>query len=300
MTITLTGASGFIGGKLIERLRAEGHRLQVAGRRDPRSGAKFFAWDGMKAEFPAAAVDGAGAVIHMAGEPVAQRWSADVKRRIRDSRVNGTLGLVRAIREAAAPPRVLIAASAIGYYGDRGEEVLQEDSLPGTGFLPETCVEWEKVAEEAANAGVRVVHVRIGIVLHKSGGALKEMLPPFRMGVGGPIGSGQQWMSWIHRDDLVEMILWSLTNEAVRGPINGVAPTPCRNLEFSKSLGRVLHRPAILPAPAFALKILFGEMAGVVLSSQRVVPSVAVAGGFQFRYAGLEDALRAAAFDHQS
>jgi uncharacterized protein len=300
MTILLTGASGFIGGQLINRLRAEGYVLRIAGRRDPGNGCQFFAWDGMKADFPGAAVEGADAVVHMAGEPVAQRWSSEVKLRIRDSRVIGTKGLVRAIRQASSPPRVLIAASAIGYYGDRGEEILREDSSPGTGFLPETCVEWEKVSQEASSAGLRVVLLRIGIVLHKSGGALKQMLPAFRLGAGGPIGSGQQWMSWIHRDDLVEMIAWSLTNETVRGPINGVAPAPARNSEFSRALGRVLHRPAVLPAPAFALKVLFGEMAGVVLSSQRVVPTVAVSAGFQFRYAGLEEALRAAAFDHQS
>jgi uncharacterized protein (TIGR01777 family) len=293
MKITLTGASGFIGGPLVDLLRREGHELTVLGRRDPRIG-RFFRWDSIADAVPVEAVDGAGAVIHMAGEPVAQRWNTEVKQRIRDSRVKGTDALVRAIEGSKVRPRVLVAASAIGFYGDRGEEPVNEDSRAGSGFLPDVCAEWESSAMKAEKLGVRVAMPRIGIVLHHSGGALQTMLPPFRMGVGGPIGSGQQWMSWIHRDDLVDMIHWCLMDDSISGPVNAVSPTPCRNVDFSKALGRVLSRPAFFPVPGLALKILYGEMASVVLSSQRVLPAVACGKGFQFQYPELDLALRAA------
>jgi uncharacterized protein len=292
MNITLTGASGFIGGPLIAKLKAKQHRLTLLGRR--ASGAEnFLKWDSISDAFPAAAVEGADAIIHMAGEPVAQRWNADVKRRIRDSRVNGTQALVKAIEKSAVRPRTLIAASAIGFYGDRDAEELDEMSKPGGGFLPEVCVEWENAAKAAQKLGVRVVLLRIGIVLHESGGALKTMLPFFRMGLGGPVGSGCQWMSWIHRDDLVAMILWALENEGISGAVNGVAPQPARNVDFGRALGSVLHRPAVLPAPEFALRLLYGEMASVVLASQKVLPRVPLAKGFAFQYPELKAALQA-------
>lgn len=292
MKISLTGASGFIGGPLLSRLREKQHQLLVLGR--SASGAEnFLKWDSISDPFPAAAVEGAGAIIHMAGEPVAQRWTPDVKRRIRESRVNGTRALVAAIEKSAVRPKTLIAASAIGYYGDRDVEELDETSKPGTGFLPEVCVEWENAALAARKLGVRVVLLRIGIVLHESGGALKTMLPFFRLGFGGPVGSGCQWMSWIHRDDLVSMILWALENESISGPINGVAPHPARNADFGTALGSVLSRPAVVPAPEFALRLLYGEMASVVLASQKVMPRVPLARGFAFRYPDLKAALQA-------
>lgn len=293
MRITLTGASGFIGGPLVERLRREGHELTVLGRRDPKIG-RFFRWDSIADAVPVEAVDGAGAIIHMAGEPVAQRWNAAVKQRIRDSRVKGTDALVRAIEAAKDRPRVVVAASAIGFYGDRGEEPLNEDSAAGSGFLPDVCAEWEASALKAERLGLRVAMPRIGIVLHHSGGALQTMLPPFKMGVGGPVGNGRQWMSWIHRDDMVEMLIWCLVNDQVSGPVNAVAPEPCRNADFSRTFGKILSRPAFFPVPALALKLLYGEMAGVVLSSQRVLPAVASGKGFPFRYPDLTGALRAA------
>lgn len=288
MKITLTGASGFIGGVLIEKLK--GHELMMLGRKQKGS----LRWDSIADPFPQMAVDGADAIIHMAGEPVAQRWSDDVKQRIRDSRVNGTVQLVKAIERSAARPKTLIAASAIGFYGDRADAELDEFSKAGTGFLPEVCVDWENAAMVAAKLGVRVVLLRIGVVLHESGGALQTMLPFFRFGVGGPVGSGCQWLSWIHRDDLVGMILWALGDDKVSGVINGVTPNPVRNVDFGRALGAVLGRPAVLPAPAFALRILYGEMASVVLASQRVLPKVPVAGGFTFQYPDLKAALRAA------
>ncbi len=292
MNITLTGASGFIGGPLIEKLKAKGHNLRMLGRRD--SGAEnFLKWDSISDPFPAAAVEGTDAIIHLAGEPVAQRWNADVKKRIRDSRVNGTRALVAAIGKATVRPKMLIAASAIGFYGDRGVDQLDEMSKPGTGFLPEVCVEWEQAAMEARKLGMRVVLLRIGIVLHESGGALKTMLPFFRMGLGGPVGNGCQWMSWIYRDDLVAMLLWALENDSVSGAINGVAPEPVRNVDFGHALGEVLNRPAVLPAPEFALRLLYGEMASVVLASQKVYPRVPIAKGFVFQYPELKGALRA-------
>jgi uncharacterized protein (TIGR01777 family) len=293
MNITLTGATGFIGAVLVEKLKAKGHELTMLGRR-PGGAEKFLKWDSIADAFPAAAVEGADAIIHMAGEPVAQRWNDHVKRRIQDSRINGTRQLVHAIEAAAVKPKTLISASAIGFYGDRADEELDEFSKAGSGYLPKVCVEWENAAQAAAKLGVRVVLLRIGIVLHESGGALKTMLPFFRLGLGGPVGSGCQWMSWIHRDDLVGMLLWALEDQSVSGVINGVTPNPVRNVDFGRALGAVLSRPAVLPAPEFALRILYGEMASVVLGSQKVFPKVPVAQGYRFQFPELKTALQAA------
>jgi uncharacterized protein len=215
-----------------------------------------------------------------------------VKRKIRDSRVIGTRNLVAGIGAMPARPRVLVCASAIGYYGDRGDEILTEDSPPGKGFLPETCVEWEREAKAAEQLGVRVVPLRIGIVLGRGGGALKQMLPPFRMGAGGRLGDGRQWMSWVHLDDIVGLAEWALRNEAIAGPVNAAAPGAVRNEEFTRELGRALGRPAVIPVPTFGLKLLFGEMARVLLESQRAQPKVAENGGYQFRFPELTAALR--------
>ncbi len=292
MKITLTGASGFLGNRLVAQLLERGHALHLLGRTRPKAKVEFSQWDAVNAEPPAAALEGAEAVIHLAGEPVAQRWTPEVKERIRTSRVNGTNALVKVMGTLAAPPKVLIAASAIGFYGERGDDLCTEATTAGQGFLPEVCVEWEKAAAAAKTFGTRVVLVRIGIVLGPDGGALEKMLPPFRMGVGGVIGNGRQWMSWIHVDDVVGLILHALENPTVQGPVNATAPRPVRNSEFTKALGRVLGRPTIFPVPTLALQALYGEMAQIVLASQRVEPVAAQRGGYAFRYPDLLPALQ--------
>jgi uncharacterized protein len=293
MNVTVTGASGFLGTRLLDRLLRDGHSLHILGRKRKQglpAAVKFSSWDAMHAEAPLESLAGADAVIHLAGEPVAQRWNADVKRRIRESRSTGTRHLVRAIGKLSRRPRVLISASASGYYGDRGEEVLTESSAPGHDFLAEVCKEWEREARAAEVFGVRVAMVRIGLVLGTDGGALKQMLTPFRLGVGGRLGSGRQWMPWIHIDDLIEMFVFAL-DRTVSGPLNGAAPQPVRNAQFTAALARTIHRPAIFPVPRFALKLMFGEMAEIVFASQRMFPKVAEAAGFQFKFVELEAAL---------
>lgn len=293
MKITISGASGLIGRRLLKTLSGNENALQVLSRHagtNMPGGIKVFPWDPGKGEPPADSLRDTDAVIHLAGEPVAQRWSAETKRRIRDSRVEGTRNLVQAMAKLRQPPSTLICASAIGYYGSRGDEVLTESSAAGTGFLPEVCVAWEKEALAAEALGMRVARVRIGIVLDRRGGALKKMLPPFQMGVGGKIGSGQQWMSWIHLEDLVGMVRFALENP-VKGPINGVAPYPVTNRDFTKALAAAVHRPAIFPVPALALKVLFGEMSEVLLASQRVQPKEAEQAGYRYRFPQLEGAL---------
>jgi uncharacterized protein len=293
MNVTVTGASGFLGTRLLDRLLRDGHSLHILGRKRKQglpAAVKFSSWDAMHAEAPLESLAGADAVIHLAGEPVAQRWNADVKRRIRESRSTGTRHLVRAIGKLSRRPRVLISASASGYYGDRGEEVLTESSPAGHDFLAEICKEWEREARTAEIFGVRVAIVRIGLVLGKDGGALKQMLTPFRLGVGGRLGSGRQWMPWIHIDDLIEMFVFAL-DRTVSGPLNGAAPQPVRNAQFTAALARTIHRPAIFPVPRFALKLMFGEMAEIVFASQRMFPKVAEAAGFQFKFVALEAAL---------
>jgi uncharacterized protein len=293
MNVTVTGASGFLGTRLLDRLLRDGHSLHILGRKRKQglpAAVKFSSWDAMHAEAPLESLAGADAVIHLAGEPVAQRWNADVKRRIRESRSTGTRHLVRAIGKLSRRPRVLISASASGYYGDRGEEVLTESSPAGHDFLAEICKEWEREARTAEIFGVRVAIVRIGLVLGKDGGALKQMLTPFRLGVGGRLGSGRQWMPWIHIDDLIEMFVFAL-DRTVSGPLNGAAPQPVRNAQFTAALARTIHRPAIFPVPRFALKLMFGEMAEIVFASQRMFPKVAEAAGFQFKFVELEAAL---------
>jgi hypothetical protein len=293
MNFLLTGATGFIGKRLIARLKDLGHRVSVFTRRveqrEDRTVGQYF-WD-MKGPAPAEPFRDADIVIHLAGEPVAQRWSDDVKRRIRDSRVLGTRHLIEGMARAEPRPRALISSSASGYYGERGDEVLIESSLPGAGFLAEVCQAWETEAARAASLGVRVATIRTGIVLGPDGGALAKMLPPFRMGVGGRLSHGRQWMSWIHLDDLVEMYRFAAENENVRGPLNGVAPEPVRNAEFTRALARVLRRPAIFPVPEFALRLVFGEMSRILLESQRIAPEAAERVGFEWRFAALEAAL---------
>ena len=287
MRIAATGATGFIGGRLVERLRAEGHEIRVLSRKPGP-----YQWDPLGGAPPRAALEGVDAVVHLAGEPVAQRWTTLAKRLIRESRVLGTRHLVQALSSLSKPPAVLVAASAVGYYGSRGEEVLTEDAPPGAGFLPETCVEWEQASESAAGLGIRVVRLRIGVVLGRDGGALQQMLTPFRLGVGGPLAGGRQWMSWIHLEDLIGLIRFALERDSLAGPVNATAPNPVRNAEFTRALAGVLHRPAFVPVPALALKILYGEMAEVVLASQRAVPQAAERAGFDFHFQEAAGALQ--------
>ncbi|HMD70112.1 MAG TPA: TIGR01777 family oxidoreductase [Bryobacteraceae bacterium] len=274
MNITITGASGFIGRQLLKSLAHAGHSVQALSRQAPL----------------AESLREADVIIHLAGEPVAQRWTAEAKRRIRESRTAGTRNLVEALATLPRRPQALICASAIGYYGSRGDEILTEASAPGSGFLPEVCVAWEKEAQAAEALGIRVVRVRTGVVLDAGGGALQRMLPPFRTGVGGRLGSGRQWMSWIHLEDLAALFQFAVERQ-VRGPLNGVAPHPASNSDFTRELARVLRRPAVFPVPEFALRLLFGEMADVLLASQRVAPAAAEAAGFRFRFPQLAAAL---------
>ncbi|HEY1496782.1 MAG TPA: TIGR01777 family oxidoreductase [Candidatus Solibacter sp.] len=294
MNITLTGASGLIGRRLLKNFATAGHGLRVLSRHAGTNlppGVAISVWDPMQGLPPEESLAGADAVVHLAGEPVAQRWTDSVKRGIRESRVTGTRNLVARLATLRSKPKVLVCASAIGYYGSRGDEVLKESSPAGTGFLAETCTAWEQEAVAAESLGVRVVRVRIGIVLDGRGGALQKMLPPFRMGVGGKLGDGKQWMSWIHVADLAAMFQMAVEGP-VTGVLNGVAPNPVVNAEFTRELAKAVHRPAIFPVPAVAIKLLFGEMAEVLLASQRVVPEAAQRAGFAFRFPELGAALR--------
>lgn len=296
MKILVTGGTGFIGGALCKLLASEGHQFHVLSRR-PESvalpNAKAFRWNPEAETPPAEAWTDVEAVIHLAGEPVAaKRWTEEQKRRIRDSRVIGTRNLVKGMREAAQPPKVFISGSAVGFYGNRGDEKLDERSALGTGFFPDICTAWEREAEQASASGTRVVAVRTGVVLGR-GGMLEKMLLPFKLGIGGRIGSGKQWFPWIHIDDITGIFRHALGNDQLSGPINGVAPNPATNAEFTEALGKALHRPTIFPVPEFALRILMGEMAEAALDSQRVYPNVALETGYQFRYPELQPALDA-------
>ncbi len=276
MNITISGASGFIGNRLQTALA--GHTIRTVGHRTG-------GWD------PAALRD-ADAVIHLAGEPVAQRWTPAAKQRILESRVQGTRRLVEILAGLPKRPQTLVCSSAIGYYGARGDEILTESSTPGKGFLAEVCIAWEKEARAAEALGTRVVMVRTGLVLDPKGGALQRMLPAFRMGAGGRIGSGRQWMSWIHIQDLVSLMIFAL-DHPLRGPVNGVGPEPVTNSDFTRGLAAALRRPAIFPMPSALLQLLFGEMSEMLLASQRVLPREAESAGFPFRYPTLTAALAA-------
>jgi hypothetical protein len=241
-------------------------------------------------------------VVNLAGESVAQRWTAAARERILSSRVQATRGLVAALHDqpGAESPRVLVSASAVGYYGSRGDDVLTEQAAPASDFLASVCVGWEEEARGAESFGVRVVTPRIGVVLGPDGGALQQMMLPFKMGVGGRLGSGQQWMSWIHLDDLIALIEFAIATPALHGPVNATAPHPVTNAEFTRELAAALHRPAIFPVPAFTLKLLFGEMSQVLLGSQRAIPEAAVRAGFEFRYSDVGLALAASLGSHNA
>jgi uncharacterized protein (TIGR01777 family) len=297
MRALVTGATGFIGQRLLERLERP-----VVLSRDPerakndlsRFRATAFAWDAMAGPPPEEAFEGVDAVIHLAGESIAGgRWTKARKQAIFDSRAIGTKHLVEGLRRLKTRPRVLVSGSAVGYYGSRGDELLTEASAPGTGdFLADVCIAWEKAAREAEPLGIRVVLSRTGVVLGK-GGPLAKMLPPFRFGLGGPLGNGRQWMPWIHLDDMVELLLHMANTESILGPVNAVAPHPVTNRQLAKTIGKQLHRPAILPAPYFGLRLLLGEFAKILFDSQRCVPEVAERSGFQHKYPELAGALAA-------
>jgi uncharacterized protein (TIGR01777 family) len=288
MRVTVTGGGGLIGSRLVAALRSRGDEVTVLS----RSGAGgATAWDPLEEPAPAAALDGRDAVIHLAGEPIAQRWSPRVREAIATSRTTGTAQLLRGLQAAGQRPGVLVSASAVGYYGNRGDERLTEDSTPGAGYLAEVCVAWEAAALAARELGMRVCVLRTGVVLDRRGGALAKMLPPFRLGVGGPVAGGRQYISWIGLADLVDLYLAAIEDERYVGAFNATAPTPVRNAEFSKALGRALHRPAFAPVPAAALKLLYGEMAEIVTDSQNAVPERALALGHSFRHAALDSAL---------
>ena len=292
-TIAVTGATGLIGSALVARLRAGGHVVRRLVRSAREAQAGDVPWNPETGMLDPAALAGCDAIIHLAGAPVAQRWTASHKRDIRESRVQGTSLLAKAVVGMAVKPRVVLSGSAIGYYGDRGDELLDERSAAGTGFLADVGAAWEAAAEPIAQAGVRLVLLRTGIVLSPEGGALGKMLPPFRLGLGGPMGSGRQWMSWISLEDHLRAMEHALVTEGMRGAVNLVSPNPMTNASFATTLGRVLRRPALLPLPAVALELMFGEMAeATILSGQRVAPHVLSGSGFQFAEPTLEGALR--------
>jgi uncharacterized protein len=301
MRVTLTGATGGIGRSLAEALIARGDDVTALTRSPDRAaerlppGVTAVGWDPMGGPAPADALAGRDAVVNLAGENVAQRWSSEVKQRIRASRELGTRHLVDGLRSAEPRPATLVSGSASGYYGAHGDERIDESAPPGDDFAAAVCVAWEREARAAEELGMRVVTVRSGVVLDARGGALRTMLPPFRLGLGGPVGSGRQYLPWIHRDDETGLILAALDAGGFAGALNAAAPEPATNREFSRALGRALRRPTILPVPALALRVLYGEMSQIVLEGVRMVPARAQAElGYAFRHPDLDEALRSA------
>jgi len=297
--IGITGATGLIGELLTRRLSEAGHDLVLFSRSLERGqsfspDSKIVQWDALASPLPEGSLDGLDALVHLLGEGIANgRWTAARKKLIRDSRVKGTRSLVEELHRCQNGPRVLVSASAIGLYGNRGEESLDETSQTGKGFLPSVCKSWEQEASLAAEANVRTVLLRTGIVLSTRGGALAKMLLPFRLCFGGPLGPGNQWMSWIHLEDQIGLILHALERDEVEGPLNATAPNPVKNRAFSKALGRALGRPAITPTPGFVLKLMLGEMAqALLLEGQKVLPSRAIATGYRFRFPEIHLALQ--------
>ncbi len=293
MHVVVSGSRGLVGSALVPLLTTGGHRVTRLVR-GAAAGPDEAAWDPMRRQMDASRLDGADAVVHLAGENIAAgRWTPARKAEIRRSRVDGTRNLCEVLARLPRPPKVLVSASAIGLYGDRGAEVLTEESAPGTGFLTDVCREWEAATEPASRAGIRVVNLRFGMVLSPHGGALQKLLLPFRLGMGGRIGDGRQFTSWIALDDAVGVIHHALCEESVRGPVNAVAPGPVTNAEFTRTLARVLRRPTLLPVPAFAARLAFGEMAdALLLAGARVMPARLQASGYRFRFPDLESALR--------
>lgn len=300
MRLVITGATGFIGSALCDKLLAQGHALTLLTRGSPRdanTGTKrWLHWTpGALREWDVA-LDGADGVINLAGEPIAEKkWTPTQRRRIEKSRIDATHSLVQACAKAKQRPQFLINASAVGYYGPHGDEMITEEIAPGNDFLSVLCRDWEEEAKKAEELGMRVVRLRIGIVLGHGGGALGKMAVPFKFFVGGALGSGQQWMSWIHLEDLVGLIVQTIDDPRTAGPVNATAPTPVRNKEFCQTLAKVMHRPCWATVPGFALRMALGDMAEMLLTGQRVIPAVAEKSGYRFRYPTLEPALQACA-----
>ena len=300
MKIVLAGGMGFLGSALAETLAQERYEVVVltrgAAAASPNARVRFVQWapDAQTGTWPAE-LDGADVVVNLAGEPIAaKRWSEHQKQQILDSRVRATRRLTLAVATAARPPSVFISGSAVGYYGPLADEVVTEETPAGSDFLARVCVKWEAEAERASGPRTRVVCIRTGLVLEKDGGALSKMLLPFKLGVGGPVGSGRQYWPWIHRRDWIDLVRWAMATPSVSGPVNAVAPNPVTNAEFASALGHAIHRPAFMPTPAFALRLMLGEMAdALLLSGQRAVPAKAQSLWFTFRYARVDDALRA-------
>jgi uncharacterized protein (TIGR01777 family) len=292
MKILIGGSHGLVGSALIEALEKEGHECFRLVRHAPES-KREVEWSPDRYSIALARIEGFDAVINLAGESIAEgRWTDDKKRRIRDSRVKGTKLLGDALANLTVPPKTFICASAIGYYGNGGDDILTEASPAGDDFLAHVCAEWEEATALASEKGIRVVNARFGVILDTKGGALAKMLPPFRMGVGGRIGNGKQWMSWIALDDVIEGLKFALAHESMNGPVNFVSPNPVTNAEFTKALGKALSRPTLFPIPAFGVKLLFGEMGEtLLLRGQRVAPKRLMSEGYQFRYSQLDAAL---------
>ena len=295
--ILVTGASGMIGAGLCNALINRGDQVIGLSRnpdkaRQAQPTAEWYGWEPTMGRPPAEALDAADAVINLAGEPINQRWNDEVKDRIARSRIKATKNLAEAIATAEAKPEIFISGSAIGYYGDRGDDLLYEDAEPGDDFLADVVVKWEEAADSVAESGLRVAKIRTGHVLDPRGGLLGELLTPFKLGVGGPIGSGKQYMSWIHRHDQVGILLWALDTQSASGPVNATAPNPVTNKEFSKALGKAVSRPAIMPIPSFALKAMRGNEFGQILTEgQRVYPRHATENGYEFKQPEIDGAL---------
>jgi uncharacterized protein len=293
MNILLSGASGLIGSTLTPFLTTNGHQVVKLSRRSSKGDGATATWDPATGKIDLSQAGPLDAVVHLAGETIAQRWTPAAKARISESRIHGTRLLSEALARLPQPPRVLACASATGFYGHRGDEMLNEQSARGSGFLAEVCQAWEAATQPAAQKGIRVVNLRLGIVLSPVGGALGKMLPAFRLGLGGKLGGGQHYWSWIALDDVLSAIHHVLTDKSLNGPVNVVAPRAVTNLEFTKTLGKVLGRPTVFAVPAFAIKLLFGEMGEeAMLASSRVQPSRLQQSGFAFRFPELEPALR--------
>ena len=298
MKILVSGASGLIGSALVESLEKDGHEIMRLSHSDSEGDASIATWQPAAGKFPdeqKEKLHGVEAAFHLAGENVFGRWNEEKKRAIRESRAKSTQLLSEALTALSPRPRVLISASAVGYYGSRGAEVLSESSTPGTDFLAVVCRDWERAASAARDAGIRVAHPRFGVVLSKDGGALQKMLTPFKLGLGGPIGSGKQFFSWIALDDVIGGLRFLLETETTAGAFNFVAPEPVKNHTFARALGRAVQRPALIPVPASALELALGKESAnqTVLASQRAVPEKLLAAGFQFQHAKLDDALHA-------
>ncbi len=294
MRILVGGSTGLVGTELVKYLTSRGHEVTRLVRKKPNSNERCVVWNPSQGTIDAAGIEGFDAVIHLGGDNIAHgRWTAGKKRLIRDSRVISTQLLASTLAGLSQPPKVFVCASAIGFYGDRGDDVMTEQSQPGPSFLSTTCCEWENATAPASKAGIRVVNVRIGVVLTPKGGALQKMLTPFKLCVGGRVGNGRQWWSWIALDDLVRVLEHATVTESLSGPVNGVAPGTVNNRTFTKLLGRVLRRPTIIPMPAIVVSVLLGEMGDeLLLGSTRVVPQRLEESGFQFSYPTLEPALQ--------